>query len=148
MNRIDPETASGTLDRLDIEIDYHRLLAAAHDHARQRRVGRGVDLLMRHEGRNKDEIARPGFGDVFEMFAPAHPRAPGDDVDDAFKFAVMMRAGLRVRFDPDRARPDFLRSGASVVDRRRARHPGRLCRIGVKLVAGNYSDAVVAPMIG
>ena len=61
-----------------------------------------------------------GFGDVFEMFAPSHPRAARDDVDDAFEFAVMMRAGLRVRFDLHGAGPDFLRSGAGVVDRRRA----------------------------
>ncbi len=33
MNRIDPEHRLGPLHRLDIEIDHHRLLVAAHHHA-------------------------------------------------------------------------------------------------------------------
>src|SRR4029078_10445867 len=103
---------------------------------------------MWHEWRNKDEVARPGFGDVFEVFAPAHPRAPFNDEDHALQLAMMMRAGFCIRFDPDRACPDFLRSRASLIDRRRPRHAGRLCGIGVKLIAGNYTDAVLAPIIG
>jgi len=42
MNRVDPEDCLGALDRLDIEIDHHGLLAAAHHHAGQRGVRRGV----------------------------------------------------------------------------------------------------------
>src|SRR2546422_5280387 len=51
------------------------LLSATHHHAGQRGVRRSVDLLMRNEGRYENEIARPGFSDVFEMFAPTHPRS-------------------------------------------------------------------------
>src|ERR1700674_4062049 len=110
MNRVDPEDCLGALDRLDIEIDHHSLLAAAHHDAGQRGVRRGVDLLMRHEGRYENEIARPGFSDVFEMFAPTHPRTARNYIDNAFEFAVMVGVGLRVRLNLHGASPDFLGS--------------------------------------
>ena len=71
------------LDVGQVEVHDDRLLAAAHEHARQRLAGVGVDLLVGHVGRHEDEVAGAGLGDELQPLAPAHPRAPGDDVDDA-----------------------------------------------------------------
>jgi len=45
---------------------------------------------MRHKRRDENEIPRPGLGDVFKVFAPAHPRAAVNDVMNAFEFSMMM----------------------------------------------------------
>src|SRR3984957_6198444 len=57
---IDPQHRLRLLHRLDVEIDRDRLAVAAHQHAFQDLVAAGVDLLMRHVGRNEDEIAGTG----------------------------------------------------------------------------------------
>ena len=41
---------------------HHGLVVAAYQHALQRLVGAGVDLLMRHVGRHEDEVAGAGLG--------------------------------------------------------------------------------------
>ena len=49
-----------------------------------------------------------GFGGEFELVAPLHARLAADDVDDALDRPVMVRAGLGLGMDHDRARPELL----------------------------------------
>src|SRR5690242_6636256 len=102
---VDPQYRLRLLYRLDVEIDRDRLAVTAHQHAFQNLVAAGVDLLMRHVRRHEDEIAGAGFRSELQLLAPAHPRLALHHIDDAFKMAVMMRAGLGVGADRDRARP-------------------------------------------
>src|SRR5579859_3708002 len=74
VDRVDPAHFLRPFDGLDVEIDDDRIVVAAHQHAFERLVGRGVDLLVRHIGRDIDEVARARLGDKFEMLAPTHPR--------------------------------------------------------------------------
>src|SRR5712692_10656465 len=80
------------------------------------------------------------------MLAPAHPRPAFDHVNDAFERAVMVRAGLGVGVDVDRAGPDLLRPDPGEIDRRGAVHAGGLRRVGVELVARDDLDAVGLPI--
>ena len=107
-----------------------------------------VDLLMRHERRHVDEIARPRFRRVLERVAPPHARAAADDEDHALELAVMMRAGLRVRVNRDRAGPQLARARARVRDRRGARHARRLRRVQIERRPRHDLHAVVAPVAG
>src|SRR5262245_18700562 len=142
---IDPGHRLGLLDAVDIEIDHHRFVIAAHQHAFEWFVRAGVDLLVRHERRHEDEIARTGLGGEFEPFAPAHAGTAAHHIDHAFELAVVMRAGLGIGMDRDRAGPEFLRAGAREVDRRLAVHARRLRGVGVERVAGDDADAVMLP---
>jgi hypothetical protein len=67
MGGIDPLHRLGLLDRLDVEVHRDRLAVAAAEHALERLVGAGVDLLVRHVGRDVDEVARPGLGGELEL---------------------------------------------------------------------------------
>src|SRR6266542_205488 len=146
VDRVDPANFFGFFDRLDIEVDDDGLVVAAHKHAFQGLIGRGVDFLVRHIGRDEDEIAGIGLGDIFEVLAPAHPRPAFDHVDDAFERAVMVRAGFGVGVDVDRAGPDLLRPDPGEIDRRGAVHAGGLRCVGVELVAGGDLDALGLPL--
>ena len=59
MDWIDPRHVLRCFDRLDIEIDHHRLTIAADEHAFERLLAAGIDLLVRHIGRDVDEVAGP-----------------------------------------------------------------------------------------
>ena len=74
-----------------VEVDDDRLLVAADDDARQRCVGTGVDLLVRHVRRDVDEVAGPGFRGEFEMVAPPHPGASRNHIDHALEVSVVVR---------------------------------------------------------
>ena len=63
VDRVDPGDILRLLDRLDVEIDDHRLVVAAHHDALERLVAGGVDLLVRDVGRHEDEVAGAGLGD-------------------------------------------------------------------------------------
>jgi hypothetical protein len=54
-----PSALFGLFDDRNVEVDDHRLLAAAHKHARERLVVVRVDLLVRNVRRHVDEVARP-----------------------------------------------------------------------------------------
>src|SRR5215831_10146974 len=56
---IDPQHRLRLLDRLDVEVDRDRLAVAANQNAFQHLIAAGIDLLMRHVGRDEDEIAGP-----------------------------------------------------------------------------------------
>ena len=147
VHRIDPQHGLRLFHRLDVEIDRHRLAVAAHQHAFQDLVAAGVDFLMRHVGRNEDEIAGAGLRGELQMLAPAHPRLAPHHIDDAFEMAVVMRAGLGVGLDGHRAGPQFLRAGAGEIDRGLAVHARRRRHVGIELVAGNDADAVMLPAV-
>ena len=89
----------------------------------------------------------PGLGDEFELLAPAHPRLAAHHVDHALQFAMMVRAGLGVGMDRDRAGPDLLRADAGMVDRRLAVHAGRLRGVGIERVARDDPHAVMLPFV-
>ena len=79
--------------------------------------------------------------------SPQRIRArPLDDVDHALELAVVMRAGLRVGVDVDRAGPQLLRAGARGVDRRRAVMPGVCGVFGSSSPGMHDADAVGAPI--
>src|SRR5437867_11284572 len=79
------------LDRGYVEIDHHRLLAAAHEDARQRLVVAGVDLLVWNVWRHVDKIARARLGDELEAIAPAHASLAADDIDHGLDRPVVVR---------------------------------------------------------
>src|SRR5436305_3349054 len=80
------------------------------------------------------------------MFAPAHPRPPLQDINDALERAMVMRARLGIGMDMDRAGPDLLRPDPGEIDRSRAVHAGGLRRVGVELIARDHLDAVGLPV--
>jgi hypothetical protein len=59
--------------------------------------------------------------------------------------AVVVRPGLRIGVDVDRAGPELLRADAGEIDRRLAVHARRLRRVGVELAGGHDPHAVVLP---
>jgi hypothetical protein len=103
--------------------------------------------LMRHERRHVDEITRASLRDVLQAFAPSHPRAAADDIDDAFQVAMMMRAGFRVGMNRHGAGPELARARPGVGDGGGAVHAGRLRRVHVKIGARDDPDTVLAPVI-
>jgi hypothetical protein len=75
--RADPTDLLRWLYGRDVEIDDHRLLAAANQDAVEGFIGVRVDFLVRDEGRHVDEIAGLGFGNKFERISQrirARPR--------------------------------------------------------------------------
>src|SRR4051794_18174807 len=60
MHGIDPQYRLRLLDRLDVDVDCHRLTVGAYQHAFQHFVTAGIDLLMRNVRRHEDEV--PGAG--------------------------------------------------------------------------------------
>ena len=61
---------------------------------------------------------------------------------------MVMRAGLGIGMDADRAGPDLLRADPGGVDRGGAVHAGGLRGIGIELVALDHPHAVVPPVDG
>jgi hypothetical protein len=66
VDRVDPADLPRRFDGLDIEVHDHRLAVASHENALEGLVRGGVDLLVRDEGRNIDEIARTSFRGVLQ----------------------------------------------------------------------------------
>jgi hypothetical protein len=78
----------------------------------QNLFGTGIDFLMRHVGRDKNEIAGIRFASKLQSVTPAHSRLGAHDIDYAFEVAVVMSAGFRIGLDRDRACPQFFGPGA------------------------------------
>jgi len=72
------------------QVDYNRFLTTSHLNALERLFLAGVDLLMRDERRNIDEVAGTGLGQKLEPFTLAPSRPPLPDIDDAFELSMMM----------------------------------------------------------
>src|SRR5262245_7827552 len=146
MDRIDPKDLLGLLHRLDRKIDNHRLIVAANDHAFERFVRAGIDLLVGHERRYIDEIAGTGFGYELQSFSPAHAGFAAHHVNDTLEFPVMMGAGLGVWLYVHRAGPNLLRPDPRVIDRSFALHAGGLWGVGIKRRRGDNPHAIVLPL--
>ena len=136
------------LRAFDIEIHHDWVLPASYDHSLDRFVGARVDLPMRHERRDIDEVARTGFVDEeLEMLAPAESGAALDDVQHRLQFAVVMRGGFGVRLDSQRFRPRSFEAPAVMAwsDRGGSGHAGSLGRVGIELTGAD--DAGIPSML-
>jgi hypothetical protein len=107
MRFVDPLDFVRLLYGRDIEVHDNRFLSTSYKNALKRRVRACVDFLVRHIGRDVDEISRPCFGGEFKTIAPTHAGSAFDNVDHAFEFPVMMRSGLRVWMDADSSGPEL-----------------------------------------
>jgi hypothetical protein len=146
MYGIDPIDLLWILDRIHIRnVDDDGLIVGTDEDTFENIVGVGVDFLMRHIGRHKDEVAWSGFRDEFQPLAPAHAGLAAYDKDHAFECAMMMHAGLGVRLDRHGSGPDFLRPDAGMIDRRLPKHARGLGCVGIELVALDDADAVMLP---
>src|SRR5207244_13455300 len=121
-----------------LEIDDHRVVTVAHDDPLRGLVGR-IDLLMRNEGRHIDEVPGPGLRLIFQAVTPTHPDMATDHIDDGLLLAVMVGSGRRKRGDVCYPRPYPLRANGVPRYRRDSVHPGRLWRIRVEMVRGDYT---------
>src|SRR5262249_2858957 len=92
-----------------------------------------------------DEVAGAGLRGELEPLAPAHARLAPHHIDHALERAMMMRSGLRVRLDRDRAGPELLGTCAREIDRGLAVHAGRLRRVRVERMARDHPHAIVLP---
>ena len=143
---VHPNNFLGRLDGWDVEVDDYRFLSAANQHALERLTRAGVDLLMRHVRRNIDEVACVCLGGELEVLAPPHPSAALHNIDHALEIAVMMRSGLCVWVNADRASPELACARPRVSDRSRAVHPRRLRSVGVQIAGMNNPNAVAFPV--
>src|SRR5580698_6950106 len=93
---IDPAHLGGFLGAGNVQVDHHRLLAAADDYGLHWFIALGVDLLVGDEWRDIDKVTRPGFFDELEPIAPAHASSPADNVQHSLDISVMMGAGFGI----------------------------------------------------
>ena len=143
---VDPIDFFHPFGGVDVEIDHHRFVVAAHQHALERRIAQRVDLLVWHVRRHKDEVSLLGLGHELQPFTPAHARGALHHVDHALQCTVMMCAGFGVGSNDDRPRPELLRPDARKVDGRSPLHAGRLRRIAIQAVAFDHAHARIAPV--
>jgi hypothetical protein len=135
------------LGRLDVQIDNDRFLAAPDKNAAKRLFSVRIDLLMRNERRNIDEIARTGLRYELKIFSPAHSRPPAYNVNNAFQVPMMMRARFRIGSNCYGSGPKLFGAGSRIRDCRGPIHTGCLGRVAVELVATDYLDAMLAPIL-
>ncbi len=130
----------------DIEVYNDGILPAADNYGLARLVVPGVDLLMRHVRWDIDEVAGAGFRAEFKMIAPAHAGAALHDVEDGFKFAMMVRPGFGIGLHDDCTGPKPGGSSACVGDGGSARHARSLRRVvGVEFTSSYDFDSVILP---
>src|SRR6202046_565057 len=142
VNWVDPRDGLGLLHRVNVEVDNNCCLVATDNNALQRVLRQSIYFLMRHVGRNINEVSRPSLRGVFQMFAPSHAGAPAYDVNDALERSMMVRSGFGIRFDSDRPGPDFLGSDPSVIDSRGTGHSRRLRSILIQRTTRNDPDSI------
>ena len=124
-----------------LEIDDDRVVTIAHDDPLRGLVGR-VDLLVRNEWGDIDEVPGPGVRLVFQAITPTHPDMTADHIDDSLLLAVMVGSGRRMRSDVCYSRPYPLRAYRFPRYRRHPVHPGRLWSIRVEVLRLDYTDGV------
>src|SRR5258708_328564 len=146
MDVVDPSDFFRRLDGRDVEVDDDGFLAASHQHALERLIGAGVDLLMRNKRRDEYEVARPGFGGELQTITPSHASPALNDVDDTFKLAVMMRSGFCVGMNAYSSSPQLRSARSRVSDRGRAIHPRSLRRVGIEFAGMDDSNSVMLPI--
>lgn len=97
-----------SLGGVDVQINDHGFVAAAHQDAFEWSIAESIDLLVGNEGRYKNKITGLRPRGEFQSIAPAHARRAAHDVNDTFQRAVVMRAGLGVRLNGHSSRPQLL----------------------------------------
>src|SRR6202050_739245 len=147
VNWVDPCDGLGLLHRFNVEVDNNCFLVATDNHALQRVLRQSIYFLMRHVGRDINEVSRPSLRGGFQMFAPLDAVAPANDVHNALERSMMVRSGFGIRFDSDRPGPDFLGSDASVIDSRGTGHSRRLRSILIQRTTRDDSDAIGFPIV-
>src|SRR6185369_1957166 len=146
MHIVDPSNLFRRLDGRNVEIDYDWFLPASHEHAFERLIGAGVDLLMRNKRRHVDEVAGSGFSGEFQSIAPPHAGLAFYDVDYTFEFAVMMRSGLCVGMNAYSAGPELRGAGSRVSDRRGSIHSRSLRSVGIEVFGMNDANPMKFPV--
>lgn len=146
MNGIDPIDFFRWLGGLDIQVNDNWILTAADHHATENLSFACIDLLMRYEWRNVDEIARPCLCDKLQIYTPSHTCPAAHNVYDAFQFAMMVSSRFGIGINGDRACPKFASPRPRMCDCGRSRHARRLRCIEIELGARNDLDSVIAPI--
>src|ERR1700712_4840939 len=146
MGGVCPRHTFGLAGAFDVQVDDDRVLAATGNHALQRLVVEGVDLLVWHKRRDVDETARACLVGVLQSLTPTHPGPAAEDVDDAFEFAVMVRTGPRARIDGDRPGPQLLRPDPVVRNRGGAIHARGLWCVEIQRIGRDDHHALRAPV--
>ena len=146
MGRIDPARLRGRFRARNVQVDYNRLLAAAHHHRFNRDIRIGVDFLMRNIRRNEDEVTRSGLIDEFQLLAPAESGTAFHYIQHRFEIPVVVRSGFRVGLDDDSSGPQLTGAGTCMIDRRSSRHSFGLWRVTVQLIGMHNTDAVELPI--
>ena len=136
----------GGLRAFEVEVHHDRVLAASYDYGFTGFARKSVDLLMRHVGRNINEVARSGLAAEFQMIAPSHASPAAHNVEDGLQLAVMVRPGPGVGLDYDCAGPEFARPSPGVGDGGGTSHARGLGRVGVEVAGRDDFDAVVLPV--
>ena len=97
------------------QVDYDWVGRAADDDPAEGFLLGQINLHVRREGRDVEEVsgADPRFG--FAALAPADERFAFEHIDDGFLLAVMVDAGTRAGFDEERPAPEA--GGDAVVAR-------------------------------
>src|SRR5215212_10648777 len=131
MDMVYPMHLLRRLGRRNIEINNDRLLVIAHDDTGKWFALVRINLLMGNERWHVDEVARPSFGNEFEVLSPPHPRPATYHVDHALQFPVVMGTGLGVRVYRDGTRPQLVCAGRGMRDGRRTCHARRLRGISI-----------------
>src|SRR6266404_1216986 len=124
-----------------LEIDDDRVVTIAHDDPLRGLVGR-IDLLMRNEGGDIDEVPGPGVRLVFQAITPTHPDMTADHIDDGLLLAVMVGSRRRMRSDVCYPRPYPLRANRFPRYRHHPVHPRRLWSIRVEVLRLDYTHGV------
>src|SRR5262249_61874536 len=101
MGGVDPVHGLGFFDGGDVEVDSDRFVVASDQHTLKAFATTCVDLLVRNEWRDVDEIAGTGLGDELEPFSPAHPGPAFHDINHALEVTVMVCSGFGVWLDRD-----------------------------------------------
>src|SRR5258706_15587614 len=131
----------GRLRARDVQVHHDRFLAAAYDDSLDRLIGPRVHLLMRDVRGDVDEIAGPGFFDVFEALTPTEAGAAADDVENGLELPMVVRRCAGGGFHGDGAGPQFARAGAGMSDGGGTGHPRSLRGVRVQLARADDPDA-------
>src|SRR6266581_4176001 len=145
---VNPAHEFRNLDRRDVEIDNEALLPTSCKYAVKLSLFARVDLLMRHIGRDVDEIPRRGLCDELQAIAPPQAGKAADHVDHTFEIPVMMRSRLCVGIDGYSAGPQFRRTSILRGHCRAPVHAERLSGGIVQIVGPNNSHAICSPSTG
>ena len=146
MSWINPINLFRLLYRRQIEVYYDGFLIASDDYAQKRLIRTRVDFLMGYKRRHVNEIPRARIGKELQAIAPTHPCSTADDINDTFKFTVMMRCRLGIGMNIGSPSPKFIGSGSSVIDRRRPGHARGLESVEIELSRWNDLDPMITPI--